>query len=149
MWMSEPLREKDQQVEMDILAEIRKLYDGPYNHGNVFTDDLAAHIERGCVHGSPACFGMARYVRSDWSVEQISDLARTAPLDDADCLFVWLAVGNMAELLAAVPREVEFVCFFRRGFPRLYKFKQLKARCTSISSHRPPLSATSTAESPP
>lgn len=115
---------------MIIREEVQRLYASPLADGHTFEADLAAHVASGYVWSSPTALVMARLVRSDWSLTEWGQLDKTD--ETGDCWLVWLAAGDMGEFFRVCPRKTKFVCFSRRGFPRLYLFSELENKYYGI-----------------
>lgn len=112
---------------MNVQQAIAALYASHFAAGHTFEADLAAHLRSGYVWASPAAFVMARLVRSDWTWAEWGNLELSDP--DGDCWCVWIAAGDLAEFFRVCPRETKFACYSRRGFPRLWEFRELQRLC--------------------
>lgn len=81
----------------------------------VLADDVSAHLERGFCYFSPSNLAMMRPVCSNWDAEALSDPRKTAALTgEADCWYVWAAIGDIDFLLSLIPCPLEWIAFARR-----------------------------------
>lgn len=102
---------------------------GRHGAGNPY-NQREAHLERGFFYSDPLKMAMARPISSKWSEKSIldpwddslSELDLTLPLD---CWYVWVAIGDLRELLALLPYPLPFIAFHRYGRTgmRIYNFK--------------------------
>ena len=91
---------------MSILEQALKLYAG--SPPGEFTKDMIFHLRHGHVISSPSCMLMGRATRRD-DVFALHDPAV------CDTWLVWLAVGDMAAMIRAIPYPLPWVCWSRRG----------------------------------
>jgi hypothetical protein len=84
-----------------------------------FTQDLANYLIDGVVISRPDLFGMARIVNI------APEGSKPEPV-----WFVRMAVGNLVELLDALPYRLPKICFCRRndGRMRVYSFETLRRK---------------------
>lgn len=79
-------------------------------------DAIKFHMEHGYVWSSPQSFCLAQ--------------------DRGDNWLIWLAAGDVAEFFEVCPVKKEFVCFVRRGFPKVWEFERIKRLlCKTSSPH--------------
>lgn len=113
---------------MTILKHIRKLYRDNGRYGD-FDADYRAHFAHGYVFHTPTFSMMGFRCRSEDISSALQWRESVAPRSHAnesgDCWFIWLAVGNLSEVLRFIPRESEFVAFARRGRVRLWRFAEI------------------------
>jgi hypothetical protein len=73
---------------------------------------LEAHLLYGYVFSTPDAFVMGRPVRRDGDV---GDVWRTWPLEECDAWFVWVGVGEVAQLLDFIPFPLPWIGWNRVG----------------------------------
>lgn len=96
----------------------------------MFEEDLDAHLLHGLVYSTPTAFGMARYVCSAWPHEWIVDpWFNSRDHGTHDTLHVYLAAGNLREILALPHFPAAFISFERQNRLRFYDYDQLTKRC--------------------
>lgn len=90
-------------------------------HGADFAQSLKEHLGAGCVISMPHFFLMGYFTRHD-------DPKQPVPADQADCVFVTMHVGDMADCLAQLHRLVRYVAFNRefRGDSRVRVYETSK-----------------------
>ncbi len=111
---------------MNILARIERLYTGS---GRVFLHgDLLSHLHGGYVFVTPETALMGFRCRSSDVIEARDSGGNVQPWqadEDGDCWFVWLAVGNIGDVIRFIPRPADFVAFARRDKVRIWEFKEI------------------------
>lgn len=115
---------------MNLVQRIRQLYHGS-GRAAYLQHDLDAHLARGYIFKTPDAMLMGFRCRSDDIRQAIHDRG-TINIEQADeagcCWFVWLAVGDIVDLLRFVPRPAEYVAFSRRGQLRIWRMAELERR---------------------
>lgn len=77
--------------------------------------DITWHQALGFCYFSPQNLAMMRPVCSHWDSETLSDPRKTAALTgEADCWYVWAAIGDIDFLLSLIPHPLEWIAFARR-----------------------------------
>lgn len=89
----------ERKPAIDVASECYAKWRGDVN----FMTDLADYLRHGVVIARPDIFGMAKII--DWQGEPT--------------WFVRIAVGDLRELLAALPCYLPKICFCRRGGVRV------------------------------
>lgn len=117
---------------MNILARIERIYTGSgraFLHG-----DLLSHLHAGYVFVTPQAALMGFRCRSSDVIAARDCGGNLQPWqaeEDGDCWFVWLAVGDIADLIRFIPRPAKFVAFSRRNVIKCYRFEEITrlAKC--------------------
>ena len=96
-----------------------------------FREDLEAHLLHGMVLSTPTCFIMCRWVSSQWEPWRMADPLYN-PDGVKDCIYVYLASGDMKEFFTLPHNSAKWVAFSRRGrLPRLHSFVNIKQKIQS------------------
>lgn len=74
--------------------------------GADFARSLKEHLGAGCVLSFPDFFLMGYFTRHD-------DPKQPVPYEQADCVFVTMHVGEMADCLCQLRKRVQYVAFNR------------------------------------
>lgn len=102
-----------------------------------FREDLEAHLLHGIVYSTATAFAMARYVSADWSGEDVvNPWCNGGNRDHLDTLHVYLAAGDLSEMLAVTHLQVKNISFERSNRLRIYDYLTFKKRCKTISMDR-------------
>ena len=83
-----------------------------HEDGGDFVAELRAHLLHGYVILTDCIFLMGRPCPRD---ADMTDLLRSWPVAECDAWFVWVGVGDMRELVAAMPFPLPWVGFYRQG----------------------------------
>jgi len=94
---------------------------GPHD----FTTLLLKHLERGLVYSSPTAFGMARPVDIHAGYELVTDPFAT--FEHPNAWWVYLASGDVAELLSKLPFHLQFIGWERKQVARYYRTNEALA----------------------
>jgi hypothetical protein len=89
---------------------------------------LNAHFLHGSVHSDESAFLMTRPVSATASKEQITDPQYRFPEADCNAWFVYLAAGNIADLIELAPYPLEFVCYERFGVLKILRFQSISEK---------------------
>lgn len=93
-----------------------------------FIEDLTWHLQTGYVYSTPEAFILARYVRRDWPVDDILDPSRFALTQDADCLHIYLAAGDIRQIFSFPHLPVPWISFERHNNLRFHPYELLRNR---------------------
>lgn len=96
---------------MTIIEKAIKLFD-LYNDD--FDSLLPFYLKHCYVISSPTIFVMAKRLDSIFDVEDDFSFS-----ENGEVLFVQCAVGNLKELCLLIPKDIEYICFCRRGGSKL------------------------------
>ena len=80
--------------------------------GGDFREEMEAHLLHGYVFATPTAFLMGRPMPRSGNA---GDLWRTWPRGECDAWFVWIGVGDAAELLAMTPFPLPWIGWYRQG----------------------------------
>lgn len=80
--------------------------------GGNFLEELEAHLLRGYVFSTERLFLMGRAMPR---AADPSDLWCEWPEADCDAWYVWLAVGELRDLVALMPRPLPWIGWHRQG----------------------------------
>ncbi|MDZ4287835.1 MAG: hypothetical protein U0984_07745 [Prosthecobacter sp.] len=94
-----------------------------------FEDTVATYLRHGFVWSSPRSFVLARAIAADWWQDHDRLTDHTLSHPQGDCWFLWLAAGDMREFFEVCPQPKPFVCFCRRGLPRLWRYDRINQGC--------------------
>jgi len=83
-----------------------------HEDGGDFVAELRAHLLHGYVISTDRIFLMGRPCPRG---ADMTDLSRSWPVAECDAWFVWVGVGDMHELVAAMPFPLPWVGFYRQG----------------------------------
>lgn len=83
-----------------------------HEDGGDFAAELRAHLVHGYVISTPRIFLMGRPCPR---FADVSDLSRSWPISECDAWFVWVAVGDIRELVEAMPFFLPWIGFYRQG----------------------------------
>lgn len=86
-------------------------------------EDLTAHLHSGLVISTDRAFAMARITRREWPVEMALNPWLSDP--DGDTWHVWLAAGDMSEMLKFGPSK-KWLAFERSNVLRFWRFESLR-----------------------
>ena len=96
-----------------------------------FREDLEAHLLHGLVMCTPTAFVMARYVRKDWTHEQIVNPWHKIHLTSAaNCVHIYLAAGRLVEFGEFPHCPVSWVSFERGNKLRFHPYSKIFRKCT-------------------
>jgi hypothetical protein len=103
--------------------------------------EIGLHLVHGFVFSTPLGFVMGRPVRHDAPEEEIMDIAVSHPA--ADCWLIWLAAGDLSELVRHFPYWLPLVAFHRgdtlrsgKQPLRFYNFERLVELAGRVISDR-------------
>lgn len=81
---------------------------------DTFGGIVEKHAMRGgYVLATPHFFMLGRPVRSVWTTRQLATIDLVAHPSRADCWYVYLAAGDLREMVKAIPYPLPFVAFHR------------------------------------
>lgn len=93
-----------------------------------FLQDLESHMLHGYVLSNNRCFILCRYVSRNWNLDDMADPDHNPP-GNLDCIYMYLAVGDIKEFFTFPHQPVKWVAFSRRGkAPRIYSYDTLKQK---------------------
>lgn len=93
-----------------------------------FREDLEAHLLGGHVHSTPTAFVMARPVMRAADYELLTNPWVTWRREDADAWLVYLAAGDVAEMLGFLPFPLPWIGWERDNRLRWHGFESALAR---------------------
>jgi hypothetical protein len=104
--------------------------------GDSFKEDLEAHLLHGYVFSTPTLFAMGRPVPR--GVDVYGPWMQW-PIAACDAFFVWVAVGQLAELLSVIPFDLPWISWVRLGRSwediHWMQLEDLKKRACGSSQH--------------
>lgn len=107
--------------------ELAQLAHEADNSPRYFADDIGLHLFGGYVYSTPTAFILFRHVPHDAPVELIVNPENVFEDADCDCLHVYLAAGDLAEIVSVLlGYSREFTCFERRGKLRCFATPKLQ-----------------------
>ena len=102
-----------------------------------FREDLEAHLQNGYVFSTPTAFVMGRPVDSGADPAQIVDPWHGFNPAECDAWLVYLAAGNIADVLRQEPFQLTFFMWERKNVLRRFHAKTVKRLCSQFSLSRP------------
>ena len=108
------MNQKEQILKRPVVTAI-KLFD---ELGDDFDTFLPFYLTYGYVLSTPSCFVLAKRIESCNNIKD--DFYYN---DEGKILFVFYAVGEVKELCDYIPKDIEYICFYRRGKDRLKIYK--------------------------
>ena len=102
-----------------------------------FKEDLEAHLQNGYVYSTPTAFVMGRPVDSAADPAQIVDPWHGFDPAVCDAWLVYLAAGNIADVLRQEPFPLTFFMWERKNVLRRFHAKTVKRLCSQFSLSRP------------
>lgn len=102
-----------------------------------FYEDLALHLENGYVLSTPKAFVMGRRVDRQAPAEHLLDPARV--WESGDCWWVWLASGDLRDVLGLMPFPLPWIGFERNNRPRFYRLDRFYEHFALVHRQRYPL----------
>lgn len=102
-----------------------------------FREDLEAHLQNGYVFSTPTAFVMGRPVDSGADPAQIVDPWHGFDLPQCDAWLVYLAAGNIADVIRQEPFQLTFFMWERKNVLRRFHAKTVKRLCSQFSLSRP------------
>lgn len=83
---------------------------------------MEAHLLHGYVFSTPSAFLMGRPIAKDAPHALQADPWYVFPFDECDCWMVWLAAGDVAEMIRLIPYPLPWLAWARRdGALRFYQ----------------------------
>lgn len=105
-----------------------------------FREDLEAHLQNGYVFSTPTAFVMGRPVDSGADPAQIVDPWHGFDPAQCDAWLVYLAAGNIADVLRQEPFALTFYLWERKNVLRRFHAKTVKRLCSHFALSRPSFS---------
>ena len=110
-----------------------------------FREDLEAHLQNGYVISTPTAFVMGRPVDSGADPAQIVDPWHEFDPEECDAWLVYLAAGNIADVLRQEPFPLTFFMWERKNVLRRFHAKTVKRLCSHFALSQPSFSGRHTA----
>jgi|GEM_PF-7032722 len=129
MRQREDVEELMARIPEGIMQEVRRLY-AEQPQAQCFKEDLRAHLEheQGHVFITESLLLMGRAVSQFGSHEQLGDPWFVFDETQCDAWYVWLAVGQMQEILAHAPHPLPWIGFARRRRMKWYEWEKLRRK---------------------
>lgn len=89
-----------------------------------FAMDLDLHLQCGYVFSTPEVFVMGRPVRKGAEYVQLTDPAFI--FDRVDCWWVYLAAGDLGQMMRFLPYELPWFGWERDNKPRYWRAERIK-----------------------
>jgi hypothetical protein len=102
-----------------------------------FKEDLEAHLQTGYVFSTPTAFVMGRPVYSGADPAQIVDPWHGFDAATCDAWLIYLAAGNIADVLRQEPFPLTFFMWERKNVLRRFYAKTVKRICSQFLLSRP------------